>query len=221
MRRFTHAIPHEIKEFAKRTCGSNAAARRACCRCEPATKRIDGLPLQTLAGGEIVVSLRRTESVMKNSKKPQDNQDNQDRQDRIAEQAAEPSAEGQDAGAQVATGIVKLGESPEIAGSPSEHLKQLAAGHGVQALWAALMPLLGVGPASPEEFPGLFQVERGPGKDEAMIHIDIPDKPYEQGKAPSMDRVVTLTVRMQHDFRKFGDRYYCIDCESPSNETRH
>jgi hypothetical protein len=152
---------------------------------------------------------------MKNSKKPQDHQDH------IAEQAPERKNERQDAAAQVAAGIVKLGESPEIAASPSEHLKHLAAGHGVQALWAALLPLLGIGPASPGEFPGLFQVERGPGKDEAMIHIDIPNKPYEQGKAPSMDRVVTLTVRMQHDFRKFGNRYYCIDCESPSNETRH
>ena len=218
MRRFPHEIPHEIKEFAKRACGSNAAARRTRCRCDPATKRIDDPALRPLAGGTLVGNLGRTESVMKNSKKPQDPQG---RQDQTAEQASERGNEPQDAGAQVATGIVKLGESPEITASPSEHLKHLAAGHGVQALWAALLPLLGVGPASPGEFPGLFQVERGPGKDEAMIHIDIPDKPYEQGKAPSMDRVVTLTVRMQHDFRKFGNRYYCIDCESPSNETRH
>jgi hypothetical protein len=148
-----------------------------------------------------------------NMKKPEDHK---------AEESKKPENEQSGAGSEVRTGIVKLGEAPRMPATPSgEPLRQLSAGHGIQALWATLLPLLGVGPATPGEFPGVFQVEPVPGKDEAMIHIDIPNKPYEKGTSPAMDRVVTLTVRMEHDFRKLGDRYYCIDCEAPNDETRH
>jgi len=142
--------------------------------------------------------------------------------DQKVEKAPERENENRDTGAEIATDIVKLGESPKLAFAPSgDPLRQLAVGRGIQALWATVLPLLGVGPASPGEFPGVFQVEPGPGEGEAMIHIDVPNKPYEKGKSPSMDRVVTLSVRMEHDFRKLGDRYYCIDCETPTDETRH
>lgn len=148
-----------------------------------------------------------------NMKKPEDHK---------ADEIKNPENEQSGGESEILTGIVKLGETPRMPAAPSgEPLRRLSAGHGIQALWATLLPLLGVGPATPGEFPGVFQVEPVPGRDEAMIHIDIPSKPYEKGKSPAMDRVVTLTVRMEHDFRKLGNRYYCIDCETPNDETRH
>ena len=107
------------------------------------------------------------------------------------------------------------------AASPGEILRKLAAGAGIQALWSSVLPLVGVKPAAPDEFPGIFQVESGPGENEAVVHIDIPSAPYEPGEPPAMERVVTLSVKLDHDFRKLGDRYYCVDCEPAENETRH
>jgi hypothetical protein len=71
------------------------------------------------------------------------------------------------------------------------------------------------------EFPGVFQVEPGAGPHEALVHIDIPNAPYVAGEKPTMGRVVSLSVTLAHDFRRLGDRYYCIDCEAPAEETRH
>lgn len=100
-------------------------------------------------------------------------------------------------------------------------MKELALGGGLQALWAAVLPMIGVRSSRANEFPGVFQVEPGPTPNEALVHVDIPIERYEPGKQPKMDRVVSLSVKLAHDFRRLGDRYYCIDCETPTDETRH
>lgn len=107
------------------------------------------------------------------------------------------------------------------AADPTEKMKKLALGRGIQSLWAAVLPMVGVKASRPGEFPGVFQVEPGEGPHEALIHIDIPSAPYEAGEKPKMGRVVSLSVTLAHDFRRLGDRYYCIDCEVPAEETRH
>ncbi len=103
----------------------------------------------------------------------------------------------------------------------AEKRKKLALGRGIQSLWAAVLPMVGVRASRPGEFPGVFQVEPGAGPHEALVHIDIPSAPYEAGEKPTMGRVVSLSVTLAHDFRRLGDRYYCIDCEVPAEETRH
>jgi hypothetical protein len=102
-----------------------------------------------------------------------------------------------------------------------EAMKELARGGGIQSLWAALLPMVGVRASRAGEFPGIFQVEPGPGPNEALVHIDIPDAPYAAEEKPTMSRVISLSVTLAHDFRRLGDRYYCIDCEAPADETRH
>ena len=102
-----------------------------------------------------------------------------------------------------------------------EDLRKMATSAGLQALWGAVLPLIGVLPSRDGEFPGIFKVESGPGDDEATIYIDVPGKPYEYGKTSPMERVLTLNVKLAHDYRQLGDRYYCIDCETPADETRH
>jgi hypothetical protein len=81
--------------------------------------------------------------------------------------------------------------------------------------------MVGVRAARGGEFPGYFQVEAGAGPNEALVHIDIPAAPYDGDAKPSMDRVVSLSVKLAHDFRRLGDQYYCVDCEVPAAETRH
>jgi hypothetical protein len=104
---------------------------------------------------------------------------------------------------------------------PAEAMKQLALGRGIQSLWAALLPMIGVRASRAGEFPGVFQVEAGPRPHEALVHIDVPDAPYVAGEKPKMGRVVSLSVTLAHDFRRLGDKYYCVDCEIPADETRH
>jgi hypothetical protein len=99
--------------------------------------------------------------------------------------------------------------------------KELAVDGGIQKLWGTLLPLLGVLPATPGEYPGIFRVEPGPTDHEATIFIDIPNEPYEVGATPDMERVVTLRVKLDHDYRLLGDRYYCVDCEAPMREVCH
>jgi len=102
-----------------------------------------------------------------------------------------------------------------------EELRKLALSPGLQSLWGAILPALGVLPSRPGEYPGIFKVESGPGDGEATIYIDLPDQPYEYGKPSTMDRVVTVNVKLDHDYRLLGGRYYCVDCESPSDEAGH
>jgi len=99
--------------------------------------------------------------------------------------------------------------------------KELAVSGGIQKLWGTLLPLLGVLPAKPGEYPGIFRIEPGPTDHEATIFIDIPNQPYEAGETPGMERVVTLRVKLDHDYRLLGDRYYCVDCETPTSEVCH
>lgn len=107
------------------------------------------------------------------------------------------------------------------AGGSAEELRKLALSPGLQSLWGALLPALGVPPSRPGEYPGIFKVESGPGDREATIYIDLPAKPYEHGKPSQMERVVTLNVKLDHDYRLLGDRYYCLDCEVPADESSH
>ena len=102
-----------------------------------------------------------------------------------------------------------------------EQLRKIAAAPGLQAFWGALLPLVGVLPSRPGEYPGVFKVEPGPGTDEATVYVDIPSEPYEYGKPSAMERVLALNVKLEHDYRFLGDRYYCVDCEAPSDEASH
>ncbi len=103
----------------------------------------------------------------------------------------------------------------------AETLVSLALSPGVQTLWAALLPLVGVRASGAGEFPGYFQVEAGTTPNEALVHIDIPSAAYDTDAKPLMNRVVSLSVKLAHDFRRLGDQYYCVDCEVPDGETRH
>lgn len=119
-----------------------------------------------------------------------------------------------------------LSEQPEATGQEpladqAAATKALQMSPGLQRLWAAVLPIVGVRPSRMGEFPGHFQVEQGAAPDEALIHIDIPSEPYGADTKPAMARVVSLSVKLAHDFRRLGDRYYCIDCEVPTDETRH
>jgi len=109
----------------------------------------------------------------------------------------------------------------ELSADSVEATKILQLSPGLQSLWAVVLPLVGVRASRPGEYPGYFQVEQGTTPDEALVHIDIPNAAYEEGAKPSMRRVVSLSVKLAHDFRRLGDRYYCIDCEVPADETRH
>lgn len=127
----------------------------------------------------------------------------------------------------------KTEETPELAAvsgaaevpvepkDPTEVLKDLALSPGLQSLWATVLPMVGVRASRPDEFAGYFQVEPGTAPNEALVHIDIPSAPYAEGAKPTMTRVVSLSVKLAHDFRRLGDQYYCIDCEVPAEETRH
>ena len=97
----------------------------------------------------------------------------------------------------------------------------LAMSPGVQALWNALLPLVGAHPSRPGEFPGVFKVEPGEEDNEALVYLDVPAKSYQRGQRGDMARVLALSVKLTHDYRRMGEQYYCIDCESPSKETRH
>ena len=109
--------------------------------------------------------------------------------------------------------------SPELA--KAEELRRIARSPQIQALWSAVLPLVGVLPSRPNEFAGMFTVEPVPGKPEATVYIDVPDREYERGVSSKMDRVLALNVRLDHDYRRLGDQHYCVDCEVPENEIRH
>lgn len=109
--------------------------------------------------------------------------------------------------------------SPELA--RMEDLRRIALSPQIQALWSALLPLIGALPSRPGEFAGMFKVEPVPGKPEATVYIDVPDGAYTPGVSSAMDRVLALNVRLDHDYRKLGDQHYCVDCEVAANETRH
>jgi hypothetical protein len=113
-------------------------------------------------------------------------------------------------------GVPLSDEQPLLESFNTEQLQDVAVSQGVQALWQAVLPLVGMMPSRPDEYAGVFKVEPGPGEDEATVYIDIPSAGYERGKQPSMERVVALTVKLSHDYRLLGDRYYCVDCE-PAN----
>ena len=108
------------------------------------------------------------------------------------------------------------------AGEPTEkhEAREFALSPHIQELWSQIFALLDVPVSAPGEFPGLFRVTPGMQTGEAMVHIDVPSEPYIEGEPPRMQRIITLTVKMDHDYRRLGDEYYCIDCV-PTNETRH
>ncbi len=84
-----------------------------------------------------------------------------------------------------------------------------------------LLPMLGVMPSTVKEFPGLVRMVTGPEKGEITLHIDMASKPHTSGEKPPMERIVTLSVRLEHDYRLLGNGYYCIDCDLPENDTVH
>jgi hypothetical protein len=139
-----------------------------------------------------------------------------------------PYDESKEANVLIDPSVTESGDAParvdDLVQEPAdstEARKRLALGRGIQSLWAALLPVVGVRASRVGEFPGVFQVEPGAHPHEALIHIDIPNAPYAAGEKPTMGRVVSLSVTLAHDFRRLGDRYYCIDCEAPADETRH
>lgn len=96
-----------------------------------------------------------------------------------------------------------------------------AAAAGLTAFFDALLPIVGVPPSTVKEFPGLVRIVPGPGADEATLHIDMAAGPCAATDKPSLDRIVTLSVRFDHDYRLLGSGYYCIDCDLPENDTVH
>ncbi|MFP6599381.1 MAG: hypothetical protein VB852_02950 [Deltaproteobacteria bacterium] len=98
--------------------------------------------------------------------------------------------------------------------------RALVLGAGLQSLWKQLLPLLGVVAARTGEYPGIFKVEDG-GDGRAVVHIELTDRPYEPGSPSGMERVLTLAIKLEHDHRLLGDRYYCVDCEVPAGDTKH
>ncbi len=130
----------------------------------------------------------------------------------IAELALQEVAEQEETVAGDATlpAVSELSEAQALAMSP-----------GFQALINAVLPLVGAQPSRPGEFPGVFKVEPGEEEDEALVYLDVPASPYRRGQRGDMARVLALSVKMTHDYRKLGEQYYCIDCESPTEETRH
>jgi hypothetical protein len=100
-------------------------------------------------------------------------------------------------------------------------LQKVAVSSGLQALWQAVLPLVGTQSEKPGAYPGVFKVEPGPGADEATIYIDIQNERYEPGKSPEVERVVALVVRLSHDYRRLGDTYYCVGCMPEGEEIHH
>jgi len=84
-----------------------------------------------------------------------------------------------------------------------------------------LLSSVGMMQSTIQEFPGLVRVLQGPGADEATVQIDMGSKPYVAGDKPSLQRIVTLNVRLDHDYRLLGSGYYCIDCDLPQSDTVH
>lgn len=99
--------------------------------------------------------------------------------------------------------------------------REFALSPHIQALWDTIFPLVGVLQSKPGESAGLFKVSPGDREGEATIYIDVPSEPYREGHPPRMERIVTLTVKMEHDYRLLGTDYYCVDCDVPTSETRH
>jgi len=99
--------------------------------------------------------------------------------------------------------------------------REFALSPHIQALWDTIFPLVGVMHSKPGESAGLFKVGPGDREGEATIYIDVPSEPYREGHPPRMERIVTLTVKMEHDYRLLGSDYYCVDCDVPTSETRH
>jgi len=119
-------------------------------------------------------------------------------------------------------GVPLDGDKPLLESFNTEQLQDAAVSRGVQALWQAVLPLVGILPSRPGEYAGVFKVEPGPGDDEATVYLDIPSDRYERGKKPRMERVVALTVKLSHDYRLLGENYYCVDCEAVTRgEARH
>ena len=98
--------------------------------------------------------------------------------------------------------------------------RDFALNEHVQALWHQIFPLVGVPASRPGEKAGIFKVTPGGNPGEALVHIDVPAEEYADGEPPKMERIVTLTIKLDHDYRLLGDEYYCIDC-LPTNETHH
>jgi hypothetical protein len=123
------------------------------------------------------------------------------------------------AGAEQAESLEEQAALPAV--SELSEAQALAMSPGLQALFNAVLPLIGANPSRPGEFPGVFKVEPGEEEDEALVFLDVPANAYRRGQRGDMARVLALSVKLAHDYRKLGDQYYCIDCETPGEETRH
>lgn len=120
-----------------------------------------------------------------------------------------------------ARGVALTDDKSLLESLNSRQLQEVSVTPGLQALWQAILPMVGILPSRPGEFAGVFKVEEGPGPDEATIYLDIPTDEYTPGRDPRMERVVALTVRLSHDYRLLGEHYYCVDCDPPRDEARH
>lgn len=92
---------------------------------------------------------------------------------------------------------------------------------GLAMFLEKLLGMVGMMQSTVKEFPGLVRLVAGPDEDEVTLHIDMAPKPYAVGDEPSLQRIVTLSVRLDHDYRLLGNGYYCIDCDLPQNDTVH
>jgi hypothetical protein len=120
-----------------------------------------------------------------------------------------------------ARGVALTAEESLLESLDSRQLQEVSVSPGLQALWQAVLPMVGILPSRPGEFAGVFKVEAGPRPDEATVYIDIPSDEYAPGRDPRMERVIALSVRLSHDYRLLGEHYYCVDCDPAHDEVRH
>jgi len=120
-----------------------------------------------------------------------------------------------------ARGVALTDDDSLLDSLDSRQLQEVSVSPGLQALWQAVLPMVGILPSRPGEFAGVFKVEPGPGEHEATVYLDIPSDEYAPGRDPRMERVVALTVRLSHDYRLLGEHYYCVDCDPSHDEVRH
>ncbi len=118
----------------------------------------------------------------------------------------------------------------EMDGTPAEIDSAAAsAGEGsspesrepLNAVWETLLPILGVQAMTPGEAPAGLRLERGPDPGEATLFLEMRDPGSDQEPKTPAPRVLGISVKLGHDYRRLGDRYYCVDCEHHSDETRH
>ncbi len=136
--------------------------------------------------------------------------------DRQAKRPVDGAADA--AGGESAAGEISSAPVPSD-GAATE--RELALSPQMQAFWTSVFEQVELPRTHSGERPGLFTVTPGSQEGEALVHIDVPREDYVEGQPPRMERIVTLSIQLDHDHRLFGDQYYCVDCDTPDSDTVH